>query len=415
MDEKFDKYDSSEKIRRGRLAAFDTDSLERIEHATDKVLEEVGLRFEGDLETLDIWRQHGMIIKEDRVFLDGSWLRSVIRKTAPASFKLRARNPLYDTGIGAEEPQVFAPVYGPPNIQFADGRRSMGTLADYRQLVALAHRSPSLSNTGHMICVIDDIPESSRPIHMALAHLECSDKPFMGSVASPDATQTVIDMTNLTVGREPHDGECELLHLINSTPPLTYKENPLKCLRTVAKNHQGLMVTSYMMMGATSPVTVAGTLIQGYAEALAGLALSQLWSPGTPVIFGLHAIPFSMRTMLPVFGDPVSQLVQFYSVQLARRLGIPARGDGGVTSSNVDDAQAGYEASRATVASVTSGADFILHAAGWLEQGRCISFSKFEREQQAISKMHRGEIQPFPPPIPLDAEILAALYQSAKL
>lgn len=391
------------------LSRVDPLQLDQIERGTDRILEEVGLRFEGDPETLDMWRSQGMSVKEDRVFLDGAWLRSVIRASAPKSFRLRARNPIHDTIIGEHAPQVFAPIYGAPNLQYADGRRSMGALRDYRELVALAHQSPALSNTGHMICVLNELPEPERPIQMALAHLECSDKPFMGSVASPEAAEAVIDMASLAIDRGSSEGECDVLHLINATPPLTYKANPLKCLRAIAKRRQGLMVTSYMMMGATAPTTVAGALIQGYAETLAGLALSQLWCPGTPVVFGLFAIPFSMRTMVPAFGDPVSDLVQIYSVQLARRLGIPARGDGGVTSANIDDAQAGYEGGRATSIAVAAGADFILHAAGWLEQGRCVSFGKFEREERALREMCGLGIEPVAPPKPLDVEVAAAL------
>jgi trimethylamine--corrinoid protein Co-methyltransferase len=401
--------------RLGSLAPVDKDELDQIERAADKVLADVGLRFESDPETLDLWREHGMRVKVDRVHLDGAWLRSVVRTTAPPEFRLRARNPNHDTVVGASAPTVFAPVYGAPNLQLADQRRCMGSLEEYRKLVARAHQSPALSNTGHMICVINDISEAARPVRMALAHLECSDKPFMGCTASPDAARTVIDMTKLAVDRPERPAECELLHLINSSPPLTYKENTLRCLRTIARHRQGVMVTSYMMMGATSPVTIAGTLIQGYAEALAGLALTQLWSPGTPVIFGLFAFPFSMRSMLPAFGDPVSQLVQLYSVQLGRRLGVPVRGDGGVTSSNADDAQAGYEGGRTTSAATISGADFVLHAAGWLERGRCVSIGKFEREAQAMAKMHARAIEPVPPPIPLDHSIAAELHRRASL
>ncbi len=398
-----------ERPRLGHLLPVDEFHLDQIEHAADRVLEEVGLRFDGDPETLDLWRSHGMSVKEDRVYLDGAWLRAVIRASAPKSFRLRARNPVHDTIIGEHAPQIFAPIYGAPNILYADGRRSMGSLRDYRELVTLAHRSPALSNTGHMLCVLNDVPESARPMQMALAHLECSDKPFMGCVSSPEAAEVVIDMASLAIDRVQSDGECDLLHLINATPPLTYKANPLKCLKAIAKRRQGLMITSYMMMGATAPVTVAGALIQGYAEVLAGLALSQLWRLGTPVVFGLFAIPFSMRTMMPVFGDPVSALVQIYSVQLARRVGIPARGDGGVTSANIDDAQAGYEGCRATSAAVTAGADFILHAAGWLEQGRCASFGKFEREEWALCEMSGRVGEPLAPPEPLDTDVAAAL------
>ena len=130
---------------------------------------------------------------------------------------------------------------------------------------------------------------------------------------------------------------------------------------------------------------MAGALAQGYAECLAGLALTQLWRPRTPVIMGIYATQFSMSSMQPWFGDPLSQTVQFHAVALARHLGVPVRGDGGVTSSCLDDAQAGYEGGRATAAALTAGSDFILHSAGWLESGRCVSMTKFDREAIALS------------------------------
>ena len=118
------------------------------------------------------------------------------------------------------------------------------------------------------------------------------------------------------------------------------------------------------MMGATSPVTVAGAVAQGYAEVLLGLTLTQLYKPCVPVIFGLYGIPFSMSSMIPVFGHPNSALIQLICGQLARGLGIPFRADAGVTSSKIDDAQAGYEGGSTTSVAISANADFVLHTAG---------------------------------------------------
>ncbi|MDW9373585.1 trimethylamine--corrinoid methyltransferase [Sinorhizobium meliloti] len=391
------------------IITVDESALGQIEAGADRVLEEVGIRFEDDPETLDLWREHGGIIKGDRVFLEGSRLRQIIRGSAPQSFVLRGRNPDRDTGIGAGQPAAIAPIYGAPNVLLPNGRRAAGSLEIYRRLVSMAHAAPAISNTGHMICVLNDVAEADRPMEMALAHLTLSDKPFMGTIASPEAAEQVIDAVSMAVGREPKAGECELLHLINATPPLTYKENPLKCLRAIAQRRQACMVTSYMMMGATSPVTGAGTLIQGYTEVLAGLALAQLWSPGAPVVMGLFGIPFDMRSMLPCYGDPASHLVQIYAVQLARRLGPPVRGEGGVTSAKMDDGQAGSEGARATAASLLSGADFILHGAGWLEQGRCVSIGKFKREAKAIAESYGFGTDQSALPLPFDPRLEADL------
>jgi trimethylamine--corrinoid protein Co-methyltransferase len=381
----------------------DEAGLEAIERAADRVLEETGIRFLDDPQTIDLLKQAGGVPTGDIVRLDGAELRRIVRRHAPARFLLRARNPTRDTPVGEGAAPVFAPIYGAPNVVLDNGARAAGSRQAYARLVAAAHASPRLTNTGQMICVMEDVAEERRPLEMLLAHLTGSDKPFMGSIASPAAAEAVIDLTAAAIGRPSRPGECALVHLINATPPLTYWPNPLKCLRTIALRGEASMVSSYMMMGATAPVTVAGALIQGYAEVLAGLALAQVWRPGAPVVMGILAYPFDMRRMLPNFGDPASQLVQFYAAGLGRRLGVPVRGDGAITSAKVDDAQSGAEGGRVVSAALASGSHFILHAAGWLEQGRTVSLQKFRRDAAALAELGHGG--PVDPPLPLDRGI----------
>ncbi|MBZ9986471.1 trimethylamine methyltransferase family protein [Mesorhizobium sp. BH1-1-5] len=381
----------------------DETGLEAIEKAADRVLEETGIRFLDDPQTIDVLKQAGGVATGDVVRLDGAELRRIIRRHAPAKFLLRGRNPTRDTMVGEGAAPVFAPIYGAPNVVLDNAARVAGSRRIYGELVAAAHAAPGLTNTGQMICVMEDVAENRRPLEMLLAHLSHSDKPFMGSIASPAAAEAVIDMTAAAAGRPAAPGECNLVHLINATPPLTYWPNPLKCLRAIALKGEASMVSSYMMMGATAPVTVAGALIQGYAEVLAGLALAQLWRPGAPVVMGILAYPFDMRRMLPNFGDPASQLVQFYAAELGRRLGVPVRGDGAVTSAKIDDAQSGAEGGRVLSAALASGAHFILHAAGWLEQGRTVSLEKFHRDAAALAELGHGK--PAESPMPLDREI----------
>lgn len=385
---------------------FDHQSLDTIEKNADRILAEVGVRF-GDADTLDLWRQSGGEVSGDLVRLDGARLRAVIRATAPARFVLRARNAKRDVTVGGGS-LVAAPIYGAPNLLLPGGQRESGSLALYRGLVSTAHAAPALANTGQMICVMNDVAEHQRPLEMALAHLSLSDKPFMGSVASPQAARDVMAALALAHGGRLHG--CHLLHLINATPPLGFQANPLQCLRTIATSGQGCLVTAYMMMGATAPVTAMGALAQGYAEVLAGMALTQLWSPGAPVVMGIFGMPFSMRSMVPVYGDPISRVVQYGAVQLARRLGVPVRGDAGLTSAKLDDAQAGYESAGATHAAVLAGADFLLHSAGWLENGRTVGVEKFTRDAAMLGGL-LGLPEADAPPVPLDVEVEREIRQ----
>lgn len=353
--------------------------LDFIEAKVDNLLETVGVDLQGHAPSLEALRHLGAKVDGERVRIDGAALREFVSAHAPSSFLWRGAKTDTSIHIGKGKP-AFLPVYGPPNVRLENGSRGLGDINIYHDLVSLCHEAKGLHSTGFMVCFVHGLSEDETHRRMAQAHLERSDKPFMGTVMSKDALLDVVGMMPAPA----RDGECNLVHLINATPPLTYQTKPLECLQAASENGECSIVSSYMMMGATSPVSPVAAVIQGYAEILVGLALSQVYRPGCPVIFGMYAMPFCMKNMIPIFGDPVSAKVQLLAVQLASRLGVPSRGDGGVTNAKLDDAQAGYDGANATFMAAMAGADLILHSAGWAEGGRCTDVKKLVREGQAL-------------------------------
>ncbi|MCU1394984.1 MAG: putative rane protein [Ilumatobacteraceae bacterium] len=375
-------------------------AIDRVFLDANQILRRVGVHVHGDAETLERLGDAGAGVTRDpddaasgrvRWTLDAA--RRVV-STAPASFVQHARDPSLSLRVGGGAPTVFTPVYGPPNVIDDHGVRRTATMADYESLVRMADAAPAIGNTGHMLCVPDDIAEVDRPMAMARAHLTLSAKPFLGSTADEQSTRRVIEtvlestMGVVAASERVADGCC-LLHLCNSIPPLTWRSRMLGVVRASASTGQGCLVASFQMLGAMGPVAVLGALSQGLVEVVVGAALTQLYRPGAPVVVGIYAMPFDMRSMLPRFGDPISWSVQSGSVQIARRLGLPALGYGGTTSSKVDDAQSGAESAMATRMAIDVGADFVLHAAGWLENGRTTGFAKFRREALALADVAR--------------------------
>nr|WP_254440671.1 trimethylamine methyltransferase family protein [Ruegeria sp. HKCCA6837] len=357
-------------------ALLDETALTTIEAQAAQILDEVGVELQGDPQSLDAMASVGARIEGERVRADADVLRQLISQ-APSSFVWRGKTDEASVRVGGGEP-VFVPFYGPPNVRNHDGDLALGQLEDYRQIVRLCDQSRILDSTGFQLCIAHRGEELMPYTELAQAHLELSDKPMMGTVVSEEALRDVANLAG-------HQDGCRLLHLINLTPPLVYQPNPLRCLRASSELGQASLVASYMMMGATAPVTVAGALAQGLAEIMVGLSLTQIYRAGCPVVGGLFATPFSMQFMGPVFGTPESQLAQIAGCQLVKRLGIPCRGDGLVTSSKLNDAQAGYEGAGAVSASLLGGADLILHSAGWLEFGRTIGMEKLVSDEALIA------------------------------
>ncbi|TNE33996.1 MAG: trimethylamine methyltransferase [Alphaproteobacteria bacterium] len=361
------------------------EACEIIEANAETILEEIGLDFRDDPESLELWKGVGADVQGERVHFPKGLCRELL-KTAPAEFTQYARNPVNNVQIGGNN-TVLAPVYGPPFVHDLDKGRRYGTIEDFENFVKLAYMAPAMHHSGGTVCEPVDLPVNKRHFDMVYSHIKYSDKPFMGSVTAPERAEDSVKMAALVFGDEFARNNCVMLNLINANSPMTFDATMLGALKTYAANHQACVVSPFILSGAMSPVSGAGTLSQLLAEAMAGCALTQVIRPGTPVIFGTFVSSISMQSGAPTFGTPESGLVLNGAAKLARRLNLPFRSGGSFTSSKLPDAQAAYESAQTLLMTLLSGVNFSLHAAGWLEGGLCSSYEKFVMDADQCAMM----------------------------
>ena len=282
---------------------------------------------------------------------------------------------------------AFGAVYGCPFVREGIERRE-ATYADFENLVRLSQAFPQLDTPGGTICEPNDKPLDSRHLDMVYALMTLSDKPFMGSVTSgPNAVDTIA-MAEMVFGRESLEETPAIISLINVNSPLRYDERMLEALHEYANANQALVITPFLLMGAMSPVSVAATLAQQVAEALAGIALVQTIRPGCPVVFGSFLSNTDMQSGSPSFGTPESAVGLLCTGQIARHYGLPFRGGGALTSSQTVDAQAAYEAAMTLWPTFLAGTNFVMHSAGWLESGLVSCYEKFVVDVEMLRMLH---------------------------
>ncbi len=352
-----------------------------LEDNADRLLEETGIEFHDDPEALSIWREAGADVVDERVSFPRGMCRSIIQASAPAEFVQHARNPAKSVRIGGNH-TVLVPAYGSPFVSDLEKGRRYGTIEDFQNFVKLAYLSPALHHSGGTLCEPVDLPVNKRHLDMIYSHMRYSDKCFMGSVTTPERAEDTVEMAKLLFGEEatdPATGQLKTMtiSLINANSPMTFDATMLGAAKVYARNNQATVVSPFILAGAMSPVTVAGTVTQILAEALAGLAFVQLVKPGAPVVFGTFASAMSMQSGAPTFGTPEPSLVMYACAALARRLGVPFRSGGGLCGSKLPDAQAAYEAANTLQSAMLAGVNFMLHVAGWLEGGLVMSYEKF--------------------------------------
>jgi len=368
------------------------EGLELLERNADTILEEIGIDFREDPEVLEIWRSAGADVKGERVHMPRGMCRTIIQRTAPREFVQVARNPARNVVIGGSN-TVFAPAYGSPFVRNLDEGRRYARIEDFRNFVKLAYMANSLHHSGGTICEPVDLPVNKRHLDMVYSHIKYSDKPFMGSVTHPERAHDTVEMAKLLFGADfidPASGRprTAVVSLINVNSPMTYDATMLGALKVYARANQACIVTPFILAGAMSPVTVAGTVAQTLAEALAGLTLMQLLNPGCPMVLGSFASSLSMQSGAPTFGTPEPALVLYVMAALARRLGVPFRSGGALCASKIADAQAAYESANTLLPTCLAGVNFVLHTAGWLEGGLAMGYEKFVMDADQAGMMH---------------------------
>ncbi len=359
----------------GTFDILNEEGLSLIEENADTILKETGMEFVDDPEILEIFRDAGADVQGTRVRFEPGMCRTIVKATAPAEITQHARNPENSVRLGGAN-TVLAPGWGPPFVHDLDRGRRYGTLDDFHDLVKIHQTIPHLHHSGGIVCEPVDLPANKRHLDMLYAHIKYSDRAFFGALIGPERAADSIAMAKILFGDEFVENNCCLYTVSNTNAPLVLDSAMSGALKTYARHNQAVAVTPWTLAGAMSPCTVAGTLAQVLAEALAGLALVQLIRPGAPSLMGSFASTISMQSGAPTFGSPEGGKMVLAAGQLARRLGVPFHTVGALSASKIPDAQAEQEATYGLIMSILAGANFINHATGWLEGGLVLGYEK---------------------------------------
>jgi trimethylamine--corrinoid protein Co-methyltransferase len=378
------------------------EQVERIHDASLRLLEDFGMEFMSD-QALDILESAGASVDRatGRVRFDrGLILESLAH--APAEFTLHARNPEHNVTLGGNHIN-FTPVSSPPNCSDLDRGRRPGTYEDFCNFLRIAH---SL-NIMHFIAGYPveplDLPVPSRHLDCHYGFIALTDRAWRTYALGRERSADGIEMICLARGidRDELAEKPGLLTMINTNSPLRMDGPMSEGLIEMARAGQAVSITPFTLAGAMSPVTIAGALMQQNAEALAGLAFTQIVQPGTPVLYGGFTSNVDMKSGAPAFGTPEYAVATLAGGQMARRYGIPYRSSN-VNASNAVDAQATYESEMSIWAAVMAHASFIHHGAGWLEGGLCASFEKMILDAEMLQMMAE-----FLQPLVVDDDTLA--------
>jgi trimethylamine---corrinoid protein Co-methyltransferase len=362
------------------------EAIELIHRESLKILEDVGIEFRDD-EAAGMWRAAGADVRGHRVRIEGAQLMELVSRI-PSEFTLNARNPARSVRIGGSN-SVFVPMYGAPYVRDLDNQRRYGSLADLNNLHKLAYLMPALHSSSSIICEPMEIPVPKRHLHIINSAIRHSDKPFMGIVTARERAEDTIAMAKLVFGAAFVDDNPVMVSITNCNSPLVWDATMLDALKVYARHNQPVILAPFALCGASTSASAVGSVAQVNAEALAGLAFTQLVRPGSPQLYGQFMVTVDMKSGAPMGGTPEAAQMMYLMGALARKYRLPWRTSGFHVGSKVNDAQAGYEANMLMHAAILSGAHYIWHAAGWLEAGLVCGYSKFVTDAEQCEGWYR--------------------------
>jgi trimethylamine--corrinoid protein Co-methyltransferase len=337
--------------------------LQRIHDASLKVLASTGVEVHND-EALDLYQQGGARVEGRRVYITPAMVAEAVKR-APSRVLLAGRDPAQDVVL--EGQRIYAGTGGSPTMMLDPGADSVRP-ATLRDLADMACLADALPHCDFLVIPLTptDIADEHMPLNRFYTSLAFCAKHVMGGVYSLEGARQVIELGSAIAGGLQALQVRPLISNITSwmVSPLHLDTEVTQILIEWCRHGLPVALSSAPMAGSTSPVTLAGTLVQLNAEQLSGIVLTQLVRPGTPVLAGYIPGVADMRSGGYLGGAVEFGMMQAAASQLAHHYGVPIYGSGGMSDSKLPDAQAGYEKMATLLLAAMGGCNYIHHAIG---------------------------------------------------
>jgi trimethylamine--corrinoid protein Co-methyltransferase len=367
--------------------------VERTHAASLEILENVGLLVRNE-NAFTIFKQHGcQVDKESQIVKFPIRVVEEFRAMLPSTFTFHGRTSKYDRTLPQDGPVIVTGSSAPNIIDPITGRERRARSDDIARIAHLIQELPAYD-----VFSISTLAEDAPPGHFTLARLypslkQCL-KPIRSTTKDMDDAREVMRLLYMVAGSEEAFRQRPFVtfHYCPVVSPLTMDQ--LSTEAVIFFSGVGLPVYPSIVpnAGLTSPMSMAGTLVQGNAEFLAISILMQMVREGTPTIYATLPTVADMRTGAYASGGIECGMLHMAFAQMARFYNVPCGGYIGLSNSKLNDAQSGYETGMSCTAGVLAGVD-MLNMGGLLDALKVFNFAKAvidDEIAQMLKRMKRG-------------------------
>lgn len=366
-----------------------TQQIEQIHEASLEILQEVGLkvRFKPARE---LFEKHGCLTSADSEIV--KLPRAVVekyRRMAPPSFTFHGRDPKFDRTIPRDSPVIVTASSAPDIIDPVTGIERRAESGDIARIAHLINELPGYDMFS-ISTLADDAPKDQFTISRLYPAIKYCLKPIRATTTDHKDTLAMMEMAYIVAGGREAYKEHPFLthHYCPTVSPLSMDNLSTENVMYFAGEGLPVYPTIVPNAGLTSPMSMAGTLVQGNAEYLATVTLTQMVKEGTPTIYATLATVADMRSGAYTSGGIECGMLHMAFAQLARFYNVPCGGYIGLTNSKLNDAQSGYETGMSGMGGVLGGMD-MFNIGGLIDALKTFDFAKAVIDDEVAQMMKR--------------------------
>jgi trimethylamine--corrinoid protein Co-methyltransferase len=383
-----------EKSNRPKLKSLEKEKIKKIVEEAIEVLEKVGV-FVGNekgLELLD--GANAKVDKKEKSA--GSIGKAYIKadlvekclNTAPSQIKVFDR-----------EGELALDLHG-DNVHFDPGSAALkiydldlnGSRPPVtKDLINFARLTDSLFylKAQSTALIPSDVPEEISDRYRLFIALQHSSKPIVTGTFAKDGFEVMKEML-IAIRGDGKNLKAKPLAIFDCCPSPPLKWSDLTCHDLIWCAESGIPaeLVSMPLCGATSPVTLAGALVQHTAENLSGIVIHQIANPGSPIIYGGSPSFFDMRKGTTPMGAIETMMIDSAYAQIGKYFNLPTHAYMGLSDAKILDYQSGLESAVGAILAALSGIN-VISGPGMLDFESCQSLEKLVLDNEICGMAYR--------------------------
>jgi trimethylamine--corrinoid protein Co-methyltransferase len=384
------KEETMLETRRPKLDMLSRPFIDQIVSEALDVLGKTGVLVEND-EALQLLADAGCECQGRTVLFKETLVRESL-KTTPHSIKVYDRSGELTMNLEGDA-VYFDP--GSGALTILDPATLEERKPVTKDLIRFAILTDALTNIAAQSTemISTDVPEAMQDRYRLYIGLQFSRKPVVTGTFAVESFEVMKDMLVAVRGSERALRE-KPLAIFDCCPSPPLKWSNLTCHDLIDASKAGIPaeLISMPLTGATSPVTLAGSLVQLTAENLSGIVIHQLAHPGSPIIFGGSPAAFDMRKGTTPMGAVETMMINAAHVQIGKHLGLPTHAYQGLSDAKIVDGQAGLETGMGALVAALAGAN-VISGPGMMDFESCQSLEKLVLDNEICGmalRMVRG-------------------------